>query len=229
MIGHWNVSLLAFGLVCVAGCMQESVWRGVMRSLDNFSKAASNNRWCEGAWPPQLAGTREGKRGWLIVWPCEDFSVLWNLRRKTWELQDPVKTRTTYFVWVVYLYALKGHSLHIDKTSQSVSGRRKPVHVTKWEETQKSCGGDLKKKKKEWFGADPPSQLQTGDLRRQVEPTIGSLLLSEEWTCASVSACLFLDTPRKLWRQTRVCLVLFFFIFMEKTIKHSSSLGFFVM
>lgn len=148
MIGHWNVSLLAFGLVCVAGCMQESVWRGVMRSLDNFSKAASNNRWCEGAWPPQLAGTREGKRGWLIVWPCEDFSVLWNLRRKTWELQDPVKTRTTHFVWVVYLYALKGHSLHIDKTSQSVSGRRKPVHVTKWEETQKSCGGDLKKKKK---------------------------------------------------------------------------------
>lgn len=148
MIGHWNVSLLAFGLVCVAGCMQESVWRGVMRSLDNFSNAASNNRWCEGAWPPQLAGTREGKRGWLIVWPCEDFSVLWNLRRKTWELQDLVKTRTTYFVWVVYLYALKGHSLHIDKTSQSVSGRRKPVHVTKWEETQKSCGGDLKKKKK---------------------------------------------------------------------------------
>ncbi len=70
------------------------------------------------------------------------FPVLWNLRRKTWELLDPVQTRTTYFVCVLYLAALKAHSLHTDKPSQIVSGRRKQAHVTEREGTQRSCGGD---------------------------------------------------------------------------------------
>lgn len=84
-----------------------------------------------------------------------------------------VETRTTYFFWVLFLNALKAHSLHTDKPSQMVSGSKEQVHVTKWEGTQRSCGGGVRSD----LAADPPSQLQTGALRRQVEPTIGSLLL----------------------------------------------------
>lgn len=221
LIGHWNVAVLAFGLVCVAGCMQHSAWRGVMRSLDNFFKAASNNRWCEGSLATAAGrGREEGRGGWLIgsVYDPVRISCIVKFETQDTRAVRAVKTRTTYFVWALYLNALKAHSLHTDKPSpklskgveskctwQSGRGRREAVGVIK---------SDL--------ATDPPSQLQTGGLRRQVEPTIGSLLLSEEWTCASVSACLFLDkTPRKLWRQAHV--FFFFYLSWKKTLKHRMS------
>lgn len=159
----------------------------------------------------------EGLSRWLSVRPCEGFLYceIGDVRHE--RVLRPVKTRNSYFVWVLYLSPLiQTHCILINPpwksereeskcTWQSGRGHREAVGVIK---------SDL--------ATDPPSQLQTGDLRRQVEPTIGSLLLSEEWTCASVSACLFLN--KTLTPSSRLS----FFILMEKTIKRSISLGHFI-
>lgn len=187
--------------LCVAGCTQESAWRGVMRSLDNFFKAASNNHWCEGAWPPQLARTRGGKRGRLIRSVYDPVRISCIVKFETWELWDQSKLEPPTLSGSCISTPLShAHGILINPpklsegeeskcTWQSGRGNREAVGVIK---------SDL--------ATDPPSQLKTGDLRRQVEPTIGSLLLSEEWTCASVSARLFLDkSQRKLWRQAHSC------------------------
>lgn len=50
-----------------------------MRSLDNFFKAASNNSRCEGAWPPQLAGTRGREKGqsqWRVYNPVRTSCIV---------------------------------------------------------------------------------------------------------------------------------------------------------
>lgn len=108
---------LCFGCVCVAGCTQNTAWRGVMRSLDYFFKAASNNRWCEGAWPPQLAGTRGGKSGFLTgsVYDPVKISCIVKFETQDMRAVRSVKTRTTYFVWELYLMPLiQTHSILIN-------------------------------------------------------------------------------------------------------------------
>lgn len=128
------------GFLFVSGCMRDSAWRGIMRSLDNFS----SSQWQPliwGSWPPQLAGTTGGESG-SVYDPVRISSIV------KFELQAPVKEKTKKKkleppAWSGSCpHAFKAHSLHTDKPSQIVSGRRKHVHVTGWEGTQRSCGGD---------------------------------------------------------------------------------------
>lgn len=115
-----------------------------MMSLGNSFKAAGNNRPCEGVRPGTGGGRRRGAARRFSVWPCEIVKIETHDTRAV----GAVETRTTYFFWVLFLNALKAHSLHTDKPSQMVSGSKEQVHVTKWEGTQRSCGGGGK----EWFG-----------------------------------------------------------------------------
>lgn len=93
------------------------------------------------------AGGWDNSRGerlahWLSVWPCEDFQYceIWAAssseeKKKKKKLEPPARSGSCP-------HAFKAHSLHTDKPSQIVSGWRKHAHVTGWEGTQRSCGGD---------------------------------------------------------------------------------------
>lgn len=159
LIGHCRTCQLYWlSALCVAGCMQESAWRGVMRSLDNFFKAASNNRWCEGAWPPQLAGTRGGKRGRLIRSVYDPVRISCIVKFETWELWDQSKLEPPTLSGPCISTPLSHTHGILINPPQTVWRRRKQVHVTEWEGTQWSCGGD-----KEWFGCGPSQSA--GDWR----------------------------------------------------------------
>ena len=213
---------LAFGLVCVAGCMQESAWRGVMRSLDNFSKAASNNRWCEGAWPPQLATVRGGgeRRGagllaqWRTLW---GFPVLWNLRRPDMRAVRSVEKkkkkkllRTTYFLSGSCSSAPFRHTRCILINPPKLSrGGRKAKCTWQSGRGRRGAVGVIK----EWFGRRP-SQSAAERRFTQAGGAYNWLFVAvrgNEHVRPSLPAFFLDKTPRKLWRQTHVSLSLFFF------------------
>lgn len=152
LIGRWKVAVLAFGLVCVAGSRQESSRRGVMRSLDNFFKAASNNSRCEGAWPPQLAGTRGRERGKgavsvACVQPCEDFLYceIWDLWCESCEMSQSLEPPTSSEACISV--SLR-HTLCILINPPKLSEERKRTWQSGRE--HRGCGGD-----KEWLGSRP--------------------------------------------------------------------------
>lgn len=145
------------------------------------------------------------------------YPVLWNLRHETRDTgrASPSQAPPTSSGPCIST-PLRHTRSHADKPSRIVPGEMGAISArdTQREGRPGEAAGVIKSD----LALDPPSQLQTGDLRRQVERTIGSLLLSEEWTCASVSACLFLDrrTPLRLWCQAHVCLSFLFSISVEK-------------
>lgn len=153
LTGHWNVAVLAFGLVCVAGCMQESVWRGIMRSLDNFFKGASEitvdvREPGRRSWPGQEEGRGVGSFAQhRALW---GFPVLWNLRREACEIQSELEPPTLPGSCILTPWR---HCILINPPKLFKRGKKKKkkrVHVTKWEGTRGGCGGD-----KEWFGCRP--------------------------------------------------------------------------
>lgn len=236
---------LAFGLVCVAGCMQESAWRGVMRSLDNFSKAASNNRWCEGAWPPQLATARGGGRkrvGWLVGSVKDPVRISCIVkfetpRHESCEIsrkKTKKQLRTTYFLSGSCSSAPFRHTRCILINPPKLSrGGRKAKCTWQSGRGRRGAVGVIK----EWFGRRP-SQSAAERRFTQAGGAYNWLFVAvrgNEHVRPSLPAFFLDNTPRKLWRQTHVSLSLFFFFFSfpfffylpgkKKTIKHGSSLG----
>lgn len=179
--------------------------------------------WFEGAghrsWPGQQEGRAAGSLAQcMALWA---FPVLWNLSCKIqWgKLEPPTRSRSCP-------NALKAHSLHTDKPSQIVSGRRKQAHVTKWEGTQRSCGGD----RVIW--------LQTLPVSCRLEFYAGRWSLQVTLCCCQRNEHVRLSQPASSWLGLHAnsdaklpsdFFLFFFHLHGKKQMKHNLSLGFFAV
>ena len=77
------------------------------------------------SWPGERRGEeRRGEERGLLIGSVYDpvrISCIVKFETQATRAVRPFKTRTTYFVWLLYLNALKAHSLHTDKPSQMES------------------------------------------------------------------------------------------------------------